>query len=59
MQAYTTYPDVEWKSLNFEDEISLRRVDCNNPTLINKGILIRDEYGDKLRSKQIITILYG
>jgi hypothetical protein len=47
------------EALNFEDEILLRRVDCNNPTLINKGILIRDEYGDKLRSKQIITILYG
>jgi hypothetical protein len=32
------------KVLNFEDEILIRRVDCNNPTLINKGILIRGNY---------------
>jgi hypothetical protein len=44
MQAYTTYPDVEWKSLNFEDEISLRRVDCNNPTLISTRLLIKVNY---------------
>jgi hypothetical protein len=30
--------------LNFEDEILLRRVDCNIPTLINRRILIRGVY---------------
>jgi hypothetical protein len=30
--------------LNFEDEILLRRVDCNIPNLINRKILIKREF---------------
>jgi hypothetical protein len=30
--------------LNFEDEISLRGVDCNNPTLFNRRKLNRANY---------------
>jgi hypothetical protein len=37
--------------VNFEDEILLRRVDCNIPTLINKKVLIRVKY---LRLLEII-----
>jgi hypothetical protein len=32
--------DLDEEVLNFEDEILLRMVDCNKPTLINKRILI-------------------
>jgi hypothetical protein len=37
-------PCYRMEKLNFEDEIPLRRVDCNNPTLFNKKKLNKDDY---------------
>jgi hypothetical protein len=35
---------INEKVLNFEDEILLRGIDCYIPTLINRRILIKDNY---------------
>jgi hypothetical protein len=46
--------------LNFEDEISLRGVDCNIPILINRRLLIRDvKWSFEIFWKKLQTIYYS